>query len=122
MTMPRIKVKAEPLFDVERRDTLSLRTVFRYDPDAKLPTTPILVGKHVVGRRPLPDGLYTEYLILDGNEIAAKQISIPSEGDCETAIKRLRDAKRTLEAATTDVIARAKKPRRPRALTIREVA
>ncbi|AIO40590.1 putative beta-hexosaminidase [Burkholderia cenocepacia] len=120
--MPRIKVKTKPLFDVKRRDTLSLRTVFRYDPDAKLPTSPILVGKHVVGRRPLPDGLYTEYLILDGNEIAAKQISIPSEGDCETAIKRLRDAKRALEAATTHVIARAKKPRRPRAMTIREVA
>ncbi|RKT99027.1 beta-hexosaminidase [Burkholderia sp. Nafp2/4-1b] len=120
--MPRIKVKAEPLFDVERRDTISLRTVVRYDPDAKLPTTPILVGKYVVGRRPLPDGVYTEYLILDGNEIADKQISIPSEGDCAAAIKRLRNAKRASETATADIIARVKKPRKSRARTMREAA
>ncbi|KVQ68073.1 beta-hexosaminidase [Burkholderia territorii] len=120
--MPRTKARIIPTFDVERRDTLSLRTVVRYDPDAKLPTTPILIGKYVVGRRPLPDGLYTEYLILDGNEIAAKQISIPSEDDCATAIKRLRDTKRALEAEAAAVIARAKKPRRSRALTIREAA
>ncbi|WP_175766009.1 beta-hexosaminidase [Burkholderia ambifaria] len=120
--MPRIKVKAEPLFDVDRRDTLSLRTIVRYDRNARRPSTPILIGKYVVGRRPLVDSVHTEYLILDGNEIAAKQISIPSEGDCETAIKRLRDAKRALDTATTDVIARAKKPHRPRASTVREAA
>ncbi|KVD31036.1 hypothetical protein [Burkholderia ubonensis] len=120
--MPRIKVNAKPLFDVERRDTLSLRTVVRYDRNAKRPTTPILVGKYVVARRPLPDSLHTLYMILDGAEIAGTQISIPSEADCATAIKRLRDAKRAAGVAAgvaaSAAIAKAKKPRKP----IREAA
>ncbi|KVN27945.1 beta-hexosaminidase [Burkholderia pyrrocinia] len=120
--MPRIKVKAEPLFDVERRDTLSLRTVVRYDRNAKRPTTPILIGKYVVARRPLSDSLHTLYMILDGAEIASTQISIPSEADCATAINRLRDTKRAAGVAACDAIAKAKKPRKPRAFTIREAA
>ncbi|AOI96371.1 hypothetical protein [Burkholderia sp. LA-2-3-30-S1-D2] len=92
--MPRFKVTAEPLFDVERRDTLSLRTITRYDRNQRRPSTPILIGKYVVGRRPLPDSVHTEYLILDGTEIACRQISIPDEDNCFNAIKRLRDAKR----------------------------
>ncbi|KWK54029.1 beta-hexosaminidase [Burkholderia stagnalis] len=117
--MPRIKVKAEPLFDVERRDTLALRTIVRYDPKGERPTTPILIGKYVVARRPLTDSLHTEYLILDGSEIAHKQISIPSEADCATAINRLRSTKRAAGVAASDAIAKAKKPR---AFTIREAA
>ncbi|MBR7893184.1 beta-hexosaminidase [Burkholderia multivorans] len=118
--MSRIKFTAEPPFDVVRRDTLSLRSVVRYDRDAKRPTTPILVGKYIVARRPLADSVHTLYMILDGAEIAGTQISYPTEDDCATAIKRLRDTKRSLEAEAAAVIARAKKPRKARALTIRE--
>lgn len=121
-TMPRIKVKAAPLFDVERRDTLSLRTITRYDRNARRPSTPILIGKYVVGRRPLADSVHTEYLILDGTEIAHKQISIPSEGDCASAIKRLRDAKRAAGMAASNVIAKAKKAGKARTAAAQEVA
>ncbi|MDN7640370.1 beta-hexosaminidase [Burkholderia cenocepacia] len=120
--MSRIKFNAEPPFDVVRRDTLSLRRVVRYDRDAKRPTTPILVGKYIVARRPLADSVHTLYMILDGTEIAGTQISYPSEDDCASAVKRLHDAKRALEAEAAAVITRAKKPRKSRALTIREAA
>ncbi|MEK7892272.1 beta-hexosaminidase [Burkholderia contaminans] len=120
--MPRIKARTLPIVDVERRDTLSLRTVVRYDRNAKRPTTPILVGKYVVGRRPLADSLHTLYMILDGTEIAGTQISIPSEGDCASAIKRLRDAKRAAGAAALDAIHKAKKPRKARPAVTQEVA
>ncbi|KVM89573.1 hypothetical protein [Burkholderia stagnalis] len=120
--MPRIKARTLPLVDVERRDTLQLRSVARYDRNAKRPTTPILVGKYVVGRRPLADSVHTEYLILDGTEIAGKQISVPDEGDCANAIKRLRGTKRAAGIAASDAIAKGKKPRKPRAFTIREAA
>ncbi|KVO77140.1 beta-hexosaminidase [Burkholderia ubonensis] len=118
--MPRIK--ALPTVDAPRRDTLALRSIVRYDPNAKRPSTPVLVGKFVVARRPLSNSLHTEYLILDGSEIAGKQISYPSEADCATAIKRLRDAKRIAGVAASNAIAKAKKPRKPRAFTIREAA
>ncbi|VWB34874.1 beta-hexosaminidase [Burkholderia arboris] len=120
--MPRIKVKAEPLFDIERRDTLSLRSVARYDRNAKRPTTPILIGKYVVGRRPLADSLHTLYMILDGAEIAGTQISTPSEGDCASAIKRLRDAKRAAGKVASDAISKAKKPGKARTAVTQEVA
>ncbi|MGU7780433.1 beta-hexosaminidase [Burkholderia sp. PU8-34] len=121
-TMPRIKVIAEPLFDVERRDTLSLRSVVRYDRNAKRPTTPVLIGKFVVGRRPLGDSLHTLYMILDGAEIAGTQISIPSESDCASAIKRLREAKRAAGMAASDAINKAKRRGKTRTATTREVA
>ncbi|WP_338638248.1 beta-hexosaminidase [Burkholderia pyrrocinia] len=117
--MPRIKARTLPLVDVERRDTLSLRTITRYDRNEHRPSTPILIGKYVVGRRPLADSVHTEYLILDGTEIAHKQISIPSEGDCASAIKRLREAKRAAGVAATNAINKAKKPCKP---TAKEVA
>ncbi|KVQ60192.1 hypothetical protein [Burkholderia territorii] len=120
--MPRIKAHTPPAVDVERRDTLSLRTIVRYDPNARRPSTPILVGKYAVGRRPLADSVHTLYLILDGNEIADKQISIPSEGDCATAIKRLREAKRVAGTAASNAIAKAKKTGKARTDTAREVA
>ncbi|MGR8018915.1 beta-hexosaminidase [Burkholderia cenocepacia] len=120
--MPRSKARTLPLVDVERRDTLSLRTVTRYDRSARRPSTPILVGKYVVGRRPLADSVHTEYLILDGTEIAGKQISIPSEGDCATSIKRLRDAKRAAGAAASNAIEKAKSAGKARIAAAREVA
>ncbi|MDN7910104.1 MULTISPECIES: beta-hexosaminidase [Burkholderia cepacia complex] len=120
--MPRIKARTLPLIDVERRDTLSLRTITRYDRSARRPSTPILVGKYIVGRRPLADSVHTEYLILDGTEIAHKQISIPSEGDCATAIKRLRDAKRAAGVEASNAIHKAKKRDKTRTAVPQEVA
>ncbi|RQM56877.1 MULTISPECIES: beta-hexosaminidase [Burkholderia] len=120
--MTRIKVKAEPLFDVERRDTLSLRTITRYDRNARRPSTPILIGKYVVGRRPLPDSVHTEYLILDGTEIARRQISIPDEGTCADAIKRLRDTKRAAGVVASKAIDKAKKRGKARTAVPQEVA
>ncbi len=120
--MPCIKVKAEPLFDVERRDTLSLRTITRYDRNARRPSTPILIGKYVVGRRPLPDSVHTEYLILDGAEIARRLISIPDEGNCADAIKRLRDAKHAAGVEASNAIDKAKKRGKTRTVTPQEVA
>ncbi|WP_175981394.1 beta-hexosaminidase [Burkholderia sp. BCC1630] len=120
--MPRIKAHTLPFVDVERRDTLSLRSVARYDRNEKRPTTPILVGKYVVGRRPLADSLYTLYMILDGAEIAGTQISIPSEGDCADAIKRLRDAKRAAGVAASNAIDKAKNAGKPRTNAAPEVA
>lgn len=120
--MPRIKSPTFPLVDIERRDTLSIRTITRYDRNARRPSTPILIGKYVVGRRPLADSVHTEYLILDGTEIADKQISIPSEGDCATAIKRLRDAKRAAGTAASSAIDKAKKAGKARTDATREIA
>ncbi|WDR90605.1 beta-hexosaminidase [Burkholderia ambifaria] len=120
--MPRIKARTLPLVDVERRDTLSLRTIARYDRNAKRPTTPILVGKYVVGRRPLADSLHTLYMILDGTEIAGTQISMPSEGDCASAVKRLRDAKRAAGIEASNAIHKAKKPGKARIAATREVS
>ncbi len=120
--MPRIKVRALPVVEIERRDTLSLRTVTRYDRDAKRPTTPILVGKYIVGRRPLADSLYTLYMILDGVEIAGAQISIPSEGDCASAIKRLWEVKRAAGIEASKAINKVKKRDKTRTAATQEVA
>lgn len=120
--MPRIKAQTLPIVDVERRDTLSLRSVTRYDRNAKRPTTPILIGKYVVGRRPLADSLHTLYMILDGAEIAGTQISIPSEGDCASAIKRLRDAKRAAGIEASKAIKNAKKQGKTSTAAPQEVA
>ncbi|HDR9100905.1 TPA: beta-hexosaminidase [Burkholderia vietnamiensis] len=120
--MPRIKARTLPVVDVERRDTLSLRSVTRYDRNAKRPTTPILIGKYVVGRRPLADSVHTLYMILDGAEIAGTQISIPSEGDCASAIKRLRDAKRAAGIEASKAIKKAKKQGKTSTAAPQEVA
>ncbi|WP_175947608.1 beta-hexosaminidase [Burkholderia pyrrocinia] len=120
--MSRTKARPLPIIDIERRDTLSLRTITRYDPNARRASTPILIGKYVVGRRPLADSVHTLYLILDGIEIAGKQISIPSEGDCASAIKSLRDAKRAAGVAARNAINKAKKPGKTRTAAAQEVA
>ncbi|WP_373925335.1 hypothetical protein [Burkholderia cenocepacia] len=66
--------------------------------------------------------MHTEYLILDGTEIAHKQVSIPSEGDCATAIKRLRDAKCAAGVEASKAIDKAKKRGTTRTAATREVA
>jgi hypothetical protein len=102
-----------------RRDTLSLRTIVRYDPAAPRPTTPILVGKHVVARKPLADSVHTLYMILDGATVVGTSISAPDEHDCASAISRHRRASAALLAKKA--IANAKQ-RKPRAFRIREAA
>ncbi|ALP62378.1 hypothetical protein [Paraburkholderia caribensis] len=89
-----------------RRDTIGLRTSFHYDPMAPRPTTPIMVGKYVVARRPLLDSIYTLYMLMDGGDVVASWISHPSEGDCATAMSRRRNAAAAKRAAD-EVIANA---------------
>jgi len=89
--MPRKKLLM-PSSAVEptRRDTIGLRSIVKYDPRAPRPSTPVMVGPYLVGRQPLTNSIYTEYVILDGHEIVRTQISYPSEGDCHSAITRYR--------------------------------
>nr|WP_186120691.1 beta-hexosaminidase [Burkholderia gladioli] len=122
MTMPRIQLKATAPVTADRRHTLSLRTVARYDRNAARPSTPILVGKYVVARRPIPDSLHTLYLILDEGDIAGTQISIPSEDDCAQAVKRLRDKKRAAAKTASMAIRKAKKRDNGQRQTARETA
>ncbi len=106
-TMPRTKLKAPFHLDTARRDTLGLRSVARYDRNAKCTPGQFLVGEYLVRCRPIPDSLNTLYSILDGNEIAGTQMSIPSEGDCAQAVKRLRDKKRAASKAASMAIKKA---------------
>ena len=113
--MPRINQL--PHRDVERRDTLLLRSAFHYDPMAPRATTPVLLGTFIVVRRPLLGTIYTEYLIMDGPDILRTLISHPDEQDCATAVSAYR---RSIAARIVgDTIKKAKKPR---ALRIKEVA
>ncbi|WP_322105873.1 beta-hexosaminidase [Paraburkholderia sp. J41] len=105
--MPRIKLNTAPETQQTRRDTLGLRSVVFYDPTAPRPTTPVMVGKHVVGRRPLLGSIYTLYTIFDGKDIVRTQISVPSEDDCASAIRRHRTSQAASMAEST--IAKAKK-------------
>lgn len=100
--MPRI---AKPFEHAPRNDTLSVRTRVHFDRDARRPTTPILVGTTVVMRRPLPDSIYTEYLIMDGHQVVRTQISVPSEADCKSAL----DARAALKKVADEAIDKAKR-------------
>ncbi|KGD34764.1 hypothetical protein [Burkholderia pseudomallei] len=93
--------------DAPRGNTLSLRTIVRYDRDARRPSTPILVGQTVVMRRPIADSIYTEYLIMDGLDVIRTQISIPCEADCESAINAFRRQRKAAEQAAQNAIATA---------------
>ncbi|QBQ98188.1 beta-hexosaminidase [Paraburkholderia pallida] len=104
--MPRIKLNAPPENQQQRRDTIGLRSVVKYDPMAPRPTTPVMVGQYVVARRPLSDSIYTLYMILDGATIVRTQISYPSEDDCASAVQRHRTAQAASMAEKT--IAKAK--------------
>jgi hypothetical protein len=75
-------------------------------------TTPILVGKFVVARRPLLGSIYTEYLIMDGPVVVRTLISHPGEDDCATAISAYR--RTTTAKMAGDTITKAKKTRAPR--------
>ncbi|MBY4866761.1 beta-hexosaminidase [Burkholderia anthina] len=100
--MPRQIKRFEP--DTPRGDTLGLRTIVRYNREARRPSTPILIGQTVVMRRPIQDSIYTEYLIMDGTHVVRTQISIPSEGDCESAINASRRKRKAAEQAAQDAI------------------
>jgi hypothetical protein len=101
-----------------RRDTISLRTIFRYDPMQPRATTPVVIGGYVVTRRPLQDSIHILYTIMDGSDAVATSISIPDALDCETAITKHRLKQATRLADQT--IARAK--RKPRAVRVMEAA
>lgn len=115
--MSKLKLQVPP--EPTRRDTIGLHTHVQYDPMALRPTTPMLVGKHVVARRPLHGSVHTLYMILDGAEVVSTSISVPNEYDCETAINRNR--RKSAASLAQTAIAKARK-RKPRAFRVREVA
>jgi hypothetical protein len=100
-----------------RRDTIGLRSTFHYDPMAPRATTPMMVGKHVVARRPLAGSVHTLYMIMDGNAVVGTSISVPNWGDCESAIAKHR---LSASAITSQTITKAK--RKPPTLRVKEVA
>jgi hypothetical protein len=114
--MPRLKFNALP--EPTRRDTIGLRSTFHYDPMAPRATTPVLVGKYVVARRPLSGSVHTLYMILDGTYVVSTSISYPNEDDCAAAVNKHR---RKQAASLTDKTI-AKAQRKPRAMRVKEVA
>lgn len=102
------KINEIPYREVERGDTLSLHTFVKYDPMAVRPSTPIMVGGHVVMRRPLPNSVHTLYMIMDGVTVVRTQISYPDALDCTAAIAAHRRS-RAAKAAAGDVIKKAKR-------------
>lgn len=115
MQRPRLNAPQEPT----RRDTIGLRSIVHYDPMAPRATTPVMVGKYVVARRPLAGSVHTLYMILDGTEVVGTAISHPTEDDCAAAVKR--DRRKQAESLAELTIAKAKK-RKPRAMRVKEVA
>jgi hypothetical protein len=115
------KINLLPHRDVTRNDTLGLRTFVKYDPMGRRATTPIMVGPHVVHRKPLLGQLYTLYMIMDGAQIARTQISIPSEGDCASALSASRNARRIAGAATGKAKS-GKKGWQPKPIKVKEAA
>lgn len=115
MQRPNLNAPPEPT----RRATIGLRSIVHYDPMAPRATTPVMVGKYVVARRPLTGSVHTLYMIMDGSAVVGTSISHPNEDDCATAIKKSRRKQAESLAATT--IAKAKK-RKPRAIRVKEVA
>ncbi|RKP46665.1 beta-hexosaminidase [Pararobbsia silviterrae] len=77
-----------------------------YDPNAPRPTTPILVGPHVVARRPYSTTQYTLYTIMDGDTPVRSQLSMPGVDDCASAIRKHRAEVASRE--TRSVIGKAK--------------
>jgi hypothetical protein len=114
--MQKLKLQVPP--QPARRDTISLHTHAKYNPMAPRATTPMLVGKYVVARRPLQGSVHTLYRILDGADVVHTSISVPNEHDCETAINK----SRRMQAASLAVKTNAKANRKQRALRIKEAA
>ncbi|MDR6408524.1 UNVERIFIED_ORG: hypothetical protein ABIC62_001914 [Burkholderia sp. 1595] len=104
--MQRLTSTLQP--ETVRRDTIRLRTIVKYDPMAARPTTPILVGKYVVARKPIADSVHTLYMIMDGRDVVRTQISYPSAADCEGAIRAAANAR----TETARALAKAKKSSR----------
>lgn len=113
--MPRVKLNAPP--EPTRRDTIGLRSAFHYDPMAPRATTPVMVGKYVVARRPLAGSAHTLYMILDGTDVVGTSISCPNEDDCAVAVKR--NHRMQAESPADRTIAKAKN-RKPRAMRVKE--
>ncbi len=115
MQRPKFKAPQEPT----RRDTIGLHTYVKYDPMAPRATTPVMVGKFVVARRPLHGSVHTLYMIMDGSTVVGTSISYPGEGDCASAIQK--HQRRAAASLAEKAIAAAKK-RKPRAMRVKEVA
>ncbi|TCK96272.1 hypothetical protein B0G74_2932 [Paraburkholderia sp. BL9I2N2] len=115
MHRPKLNAPQEPT----RRDTIGLRSIVHYDPMAPRATTPVMVGRYVVARRPLAGSVHTLYIILDGTAVAGTSISYPNEDDCATAIKKTR--RKQAESLAAKTIAKAK-TRKPRATRVKEAA
>lgn len=114
MNRQRLQVPQEPT----RRDTIGLRTFVKYDPMAPRATTPMMVGQHVVARRPLHGSVHTLYMIMDGSTAVHTSISTPDADDCRTAIAK--HQRRTAAALADKTIAKAK--RKPHAMRVKEAA
>jgi hypothetical protein len=115
MQRPRLNATQEPTC----RDTIGLRSIVHYDPMAPRATTPVMVGKYVVARRPLAGSVHTLYMILDGTQVVGTAISYPTEDDCAAAVKR--NHRKQAESLAERAIAKAKK-RKPRSMRVKEVA
>jgi hypothetical protein len=108
--------------EIARRDTISLRTIVKYNPMALRSTTPILVGKFVVARKPLADSVHTLYLIMDGRDVVRTQISWPSETDCEGAIRAAASARIATVRALAKAPKSSKKGWQARPMRVKEAA
>lgn len=116
------KLHILPGADRDRRaGTISLMSTTGYDPMAPRPTSPLLIGKYVVHRKPLARSPMTVYMIMLGNEVVGTQVSMPSVADCDAASKRERarlaaiadtKAGREANAAASDAKARATRAKR----------
>lgn len=106
--------------EIVRRDTIGLRTIVKYDPMAPRPTTPILVGKYVVARKPIADSVYTLYMIMDGRDVVRAQISYPSEADCEGAIRAAANARTETARALAKAKQSSKKGWQARPMRVKE--
>lgn len=93
------KLKLASHMEPERRDTINLRTIVKYDPMRPHTTTPFAINGFVVARRPLPNSIHTLYMIMDGAHVVQTAISRPSEDDCAAAIAKHR---RSLPATRTN--------------------
>ena len=111
-----------PEKEIVRRDTISLRTIVKYDPAAPRPTTPILVDKYVVVRRPIVDSIHTLYMIMDGRDVVRTQISWPSEADCESAIRASANARTAAARALAKAKRSSKKGWQANPMRVKEVA
>ncbi|MFM0660111.1 beta-hexosaminidase [Paraburkholderia sediminicola] len=108
--------------EIARRDTIGLRTIVKYDPMAPRPTTPILVGRYVVARKPIPDSVHTLYMIMDGRDVVRTQISYPSEADCESAVRAAANARTATARALAKAKRSSKKGWQARPMRVKEAA